>query len=101
MSERQTSGVKRARPSGHRASRSAALSGVKSVALSASKCCTLKTTAVELTKTSRAAKEVMSPMPILQSKPSGLMTGSIRWPARPAKLYWSWAGGSDPAGAFG
>ena len=30
-----------------------------------------------LTKTSRAAKEEMMPMPIFQSKPRGLITGSM------------------------
>jgi hypothetical protein len=48
---------------------------------------------VEL-KTSRAAKEPMRPMPICQSKPSGLMAGSMAWPAWPAKL---WASCSDLA----
>src|ERR1051325_8409958 len=36
------------------------------------------------------------PMPIFQSKPSGLMTGSIRRPMRPAKLWRSFA----PASSF-
>jgi len=38
-----------------------------------------------LTNTSRAAKEVMMPMPIFQSKPRGLRAGSIARPIRPAK----------------
>ena len=38
---------------------------------------TPKMTPIELTKTSRAAKEVMSPIPMRQSKPSGLMRGSM------------------------
>src|SRR2546421_812162 len=35
---------------------------------------------------SRAAKDEIKPMPIFQSKPSGAIAGSIRRPARPAKL---------------
>ena len=35
---------------------------------------------------SRAASEVISPMPIFQLKPSGLMAGSTAWPIMPAKL---------------
>ena len=38
------------------------------------------------TMTSRAAREVMRPMPIFQLKPSGLMAGSIVLPIMPAKL---------------
>src|SRR5580765_8225190 len=36
---------------------------------------------------SRAANDEMSPMPIFQSKPRGLIVGSINRPARPAKLF--------------
>src|SRR5208337_4318702 len=39
-----------------------------------------------LTNTSRAANDVMMPIPIFQSNPSGAITGSIARPRRPAKL---------------
>src|SRR5437588_524504 len=37
---------------------------------------------------SLAANDEIRPMPIFQSKPSGLIKGSIHLPARPAKLFW-------------
>ena len=37
-----------------------------------------QTTPIVLTNTSRAANEVINPMPICQSKPSGLITGAMR-----------------------
>src|SRR5213078_4234719 len=37
---------------------------------------------------SRAAKDEIRPMPIFQSKPNGVITGSIIRPALPAKLFW-------------
>src|ERR1039458_5931553 len=44
---------------------------------------------------SRAASEVISPIPIFQLKPSGLMAGSMAWPIAPAKLC-SIAGARPP-----
>src|SRR5947209_17741273 len=46
---------------------------------------------IVLTKTSRAAKAPTRPTPIFQSKPRGLMAGSIPWPRRPAREYSDWA----------
>ena len=36
--------------------------------------------------TSRATMELTRPMPIFQLKPSGRMTGSMKWPMRPMTL---------------
>src|ERR1041384_2856446 len=36
---------------------------------------------------SRAANDEINPTPIFQSNPSGLITGSMNRPARPAKLF--------------
>jgi hypothetical protein len=54
------------------------------VVSSSSSSSTAKITPIELLNTSRAAKDWMRPMPIRQSKPSGAMSGSMAWPARPA-----------------
>ena len=78
--------MKSLRPSGQVAATKAVRTGVTSARLPPANFSTLNTTAVELTKTSRAANDVMRPMPMRQSKPSGLIVGSMRWPARPAKL---------------
>ena len=69
---KQTNGVNSFLPSGHFAANKACRSGVVlSFADS-----TLNTTPMVETNTSRAANEVISPIPICQSKPKGLMAGS-------------------------